>query len=303
MKYNILFVSVSIILSGCASNPFTAENSKGDVYSSVLSNTTTESTSYLQIAKDLFVAGQYKQAYQISSNLAEKNDVEAQYLLGYMIYYGYGVPADAEQGTKWITVSADTGHRPAIEALVLIKHGLTPDNKCSSVNFVPDTEVASQSEHESKPIKKSNSKSKTKQKDNQVSQSDELKKSNQISSIDLKEGEILITPKKKLAVKNKTIGYVESDKVWNRYTIQLMIDESQSTALNFKNDFMKKYPDLSNKVISYKSINKPYSYGVGFSTFKKNDDALIVRDNIKDRTNKSSLRIIRLDNFEPIGTD
>jgi len=94
---------------------------------------------YMNIAKDLYTAEQYKQAYQISAKLAKKNNVEAQYLLGYLYYYGQGVALDVKQGIKWISVSADSGYRPAIEALVLIKHGLTPENKCPSIDFYSDS--------------------------------------------------------------------------------------------------------------------------------------------------------------------
>lgn len=90
----------------------------------------TNDDEYLQIAKDLFVARQYKQAYRMAKKLAQNNSPEAHYLLGYLLYYGYGVKADREQGKMWIKKAADAGYRPAIEALVMIRYKLTPDKKC-----------------------------------------------------------------------------------------------------------------------------------------------------------------------------
>ncbi len=161
MKFTILTLSIALLLSGCSLNSIGLDDISLDTENNEAAANRVSSQNekdnkhktdepYLQIAKDLFIAGQYKQAYQISSNLAEKDQVEAQYLLGYMIYYGYGIPADIKQGTKWINVAADKGHRPAIEALILIKHGLTPDNKCSTINL--EGEVAGKTA--TRPLKK-----------------------------------------------------------------------------------------------------------------------------------------------------
>ncbi|MCW8931071.1 MAG: hypothetical protein OQL19_12630 [Gammaproteobacteria bacterium] len=283
MKLFFLLILLSFSLSGCYSNYFVKENSVSDETKHVSSNTSDNESaaSYLNIAKDLFVAGQYKQAYQIASNLSEQNNIEAQYLLGYMTYYGYGIPVDTTQGTKLITISADRGYRPAIEALVLIKHGLTPDNNCSSVNLQSDeTEVANNKIR--KEIK---------------SVEDDIK------SPKLKEGEVLITPKRERTNNKDVLDYVQSSKTWDRYTIQLMITKSKTYAQSYVKDFKKQNPDLSEYIISYQSKDEPHSYGVGFSTFKKNDDAIIVLENIKNRLNSPSLWIRRLDKFEPLNID
>ncbi len=199
MTFKILLVAASVMLYGCVSSSFSPDDSAENLLPSTTSSANKSDDSYLQIAKDLFVAGQYRQAYQISSNLAEKNNVEAQYLLGYMIFYGYGVPADEKQGTKWINVSADTGYRPAIEALVLIKHGLTPDNKCSSVNLLPESKNVSHSETSQEP----RNRAVTQHDQNaepmitDASASQKVKNTMALTSTQLKEGEVLITPKKK----------------------------------------------------------------------------------------------------------
>lgn len=92
---------------------------------------------YLTIAKDLFTAKQYKQSYRIVRKLAQRNNPEAHYLLGYMLYYGYGVKADKQQGAKWIKQAADAGNRSAIEAQVMIQYNLTPDKKCPAPDLKP----------------------------------------------------------------------------------------------------------------------------------------------------------------------
>ena len=273
MKFLFLFTTLSFLLSGCDSILPVNGNSENNIESFSDSQNTESDEYYLQIAKDLFVAQQYKQAYQIATHLAEKNNVEAQYLLGYMLYYGHGAPADIEQGTKWINVSADTGYRPAIEALVLIKHGLTPDNKCSSVNLLPEAKI----------------------------KDDELPKN---SELNLKGGEILITPQGIQSKENKTVDYVQSDKKWNRYTIQLMITESKQYAENYVQNFKNQYPDLSDYIITYQSKDhlqqKVREYGVGFSTFEKIEDAQIVLEEIKKRLNNPKMWIRKLEKFEPL---
>ncbi len=141
MKFILLLMLLSFSLSGCTLASLSSKSSEDNA--EVLSNSAASDSDeyYLQIAKDLFTAKQYKQAYQIATKLAENNNVEAQYLLGYMLYYGLGVTIDVEQGSKWINISADTGYRPAIEALIIIKHDLTSDKTCPTVNMVPENSV------------------------------------------------------------------------------------------------------------------------------------------------------------------
>jgi len=177
MKLLFLFFTLGLMLGGCTA--ITPKNK--DTYDQPRMNKEQQpepgsDAFYLNIAKELYVAQQYKQAYQITTGLAEKNNAEAQYLLGYLYYYGQGVPVDIKQGSKWISISADSGYRPAIEALVLIKHGLTPDNKCSPVNLAPQEETI---------VKKDVDNVSTIEKNEEVAH----------ETIELNKGEVLITPK------------------------------------------------------------------------------------------------------------
>ncbi len=126
MKFYLLIAVV--FLSGC--QYMTADTDTEDTNEKSIAINNSDDEEYLKIAKELFVAKQYKQSYQIARKLAQKDNPEAHYLLGYLLYYGYGVKADQEEGAKWIQKSADTGYRPAIEALVMIQYNLTPDKKC-----------------------------------------------------------------------------------------------------------------------------------------------------------------------------
>lgn len=135
MKQISLILLLGFLLSGCQTMSLWDEPEAIQDPSNIENNTKktlSDDADYLNIAKELYVAGQYKQAYQIASKLAEKGSPEAQYLLGYLVYYGQGVARDKEQGSKWIQMAADAGYRPAIEGHVMIKHGLTPDNKCET---------------------------------------------------------------------------------------------------------------------------------------------------------------------------
>lgn len=76
----------------------------------------------LQAGKASFEDGYYKEAFRQLLPLAVKGKPEAEYAVGYMYYYGYGVPEDDESGIFWMTKAADQNYPPAIRALQLIQH-------------------------------------------------------------------------------------------------------------------------------------------------------------------------------------
>lgn len=75
----------------------------------------------LQAGKQSFEGGYYKKAFRQLLPLAVKCQPEAEYAVGYMYYYGYGVPEDSESGMFWMTKAADQHYPPAIRALELIQ--------------------------------------------------------------------------------------------------------------------------------------------------------------------------------------
>jgi septal ring-binding cell division protein DamX len=94
-------------------------------------NSSKQSFEY-QKGKSSFENGYYKDAFHQLLPVAAQGKPEAQYAVGYMYYYGYGVPEDTESGTFWMTKAADQNYPPAIRALQIIHHP-TPDAE----SFVP----------------------------------------------------------------------------------------------------------------------------------------------------------------------
>lgn len=76
--------------------------------------------SELQQGKRYFVEGYYKSALRNLLPLACEGIPEAQYAIGYMYYYGYGVAQDTDVGYFWIKRAADQKYPPAINALQII---------------------------------------------------------------------------------------------------------------------------------------------------------------------------------------
>jgi TPR repeat protein len=70
--------------------------------------------------KRYFETGYYKRAMHQLMPLAISGEPEAQYAVGYMYYYGYGVAQDTDMGYFWIKKSADRRFPPAVVAYNMI---------------------------------------------------------------------------------------------------------------------------------------------------------------------------------------
>lgn len=101
----IFIVLLSLSLFACAKPPHSF---------------TPAQASELQQGKRLFVQGYYKRAMCRLLPLACDGNCEAQYAVGYMYYYGYGVAQDTDVGYFWVNRSAAQHYQPAIEALSLM---------------------------------------------------------------------------------------------------------------------------------------------------------------------------------------
>lgn len=77
----------------------------------------------LQQGKLNFAAGYYREAFHQLLPLAAQGSSEAQYAVGYMYYYGYGVPRDSGSGVFWIKKSAEQHDGPAVRALEMMMGG------------------------------------------------------------------------------------------------------------------------------------------------------------------------------------
>ena len=91
-----LFLPLCLHLSACQAHPFTPQ--------------------VVQQAKAEYENGYYKTAFYRLLPAAADGDKEAQYALGYMYYYGLGIPQDTQTGYFWIKRSADQGYGPAVKA-------------------------------------------------------------------------------------------------------------------------------------------------------------------------------------------
>lgn len=76
--------------------------------------------SELAQGKRYFEDGYYKKSMQQLLPLACDGNSEAQYAIGYMYYYGYGVAQDTFVGSFWIKRAAEQHYTPANEALITI---------------------------------------------------------------------------------------------------------------------------------------------------------------------------------------
>lgn len=85
--------------------------------------------SRLEYDKHLFEQGYYKKAMCILLPLACDGNAEAQYAVGYMFYYGYGVAQDTNVGYFWIERAACQGFMPAAKALELIQRNANRPKK------------------------------------------------------------------------------------------------------------------------------------------------------------------------------
>lgn len=74
----------------------------------------------LEIGKINYGEGKYKTAFHQLLPVAVNGNPQAQYAVGYMYYYGYGVPRDSESGLFWMNKAAAQKYPPAIKALYLI---------------------------------------------------------------------------------------------------------------------------------------------------------------------------------------
>src|SRR5258708_7539462 len=71
----------------------------------------------LQRGRINFESGYYKDAFRQLLPLASEGNKEAEYAVGYMYYYGYGVSRDSETGIFWIKKSAAQHYPQAEKAL------------------------------------------------------------------------------------------------------------------------------------------------------------------------------------------
>lgn len=99
--------SSALILTGCATNKKAAQQS------------------YTQ-GKASYAQQNYNSSFQEIQKAAQAGDPDAEYALGYMLYYGKGTPQNTPQATAWMNKAAAQGQPQAIKALELIQKSGNP---------------------------------------------------------------------------------------------------------------------------------------------------------------------------------
>ena len=67
-----------------------------------------------------FQVQDYRQAFIRLKPLAENGQVDAEYAVGYMFYYGQGVTEDRRRAWYWINRAANAGQTDALRAVKLL---------------------------------------------------------------------------------------------------------------------------------------------------------------------------------------
>lgn len=103
--YGVLIVLFGMLMQSCASTRHAVAMAEGRIY---------------------FQDGNFKEAFKKLLPAAADGDAKAQYAVGYMYYYGYGVTQDRQSGLFWIERSASKNYMPAIAALKVTNGVSTP---------------------------------------------------------------------------------------------------------------------------------------------------------------------------------
>ncbi len=77
-------------------------------------------TQNLNQGKQDFDSQNYTAALAKMQVLADKGNAQAEYAVGYMLYYGKGTPVDQKQGIQWIDKAADQGLAEAEQAKAIL---------------------------------------------------------------------------------------------------------------------------------------------------------------------------------------
>lgn len=101
------------LLSACVTAPVENQGAPKSAISQI------QQQRFLQ-GKALFKSKQYAEAVGLLLPLAQQGHIGAQYTVGYMYHYGYGLPRNEKESIRWIAVAAARGHLKAQQALSLI---------------------------------------------------------------------------------------------------------------------------------------------------------------------------------------
>jgi TPR repeat protein len=123
--WRTLSACLLLILGACSNVPVTSPQSTA----------ASQAEQQLSEAKHFFFNKQYDKAAALLLPLAQQGHLDAQYSIGYLYHYGYGLPRNEKESTRWIATAAARGHLIAQQALALINN--SHDKKGPSVRAVP----------------------------------------------------------------------------------------------------------------------------------------------------------------------
>lgn len=99
-----LLISIALVCAGCATTSGGEE----------------DENEQLEIAREQFLRKQYESSAITLLPLARAGNPEAQYSLGYLYYYGLGIPRNEDYGWQLIQASAERGNDRAVAALTMM---------------------------------------------------------------------------------------------------------------------------------------------------------------------------------------
>ncbi|MFI4955166.1 MAG: hypothetical protein ACHP9Y_04555 [Gammaproteobacteria bacterium] len=101
-----LLISVALLCSACATN----QKDEEDI----------EAEKQLDLAREQFLRKDYESSAISLLDLVRDGNADAQYSMGYLYYYGLGVPRNINYGRQLIQAAAEQNNARAIEALKLL---------------------------------------------------------------------------------------------------------------------------------------------------------------------------------------
>lgn len=111
MKKIILGLFVCIFaLAGCTASNEVVEQPTGSA----------SGTAGFMKAKAAYLAYDFPIAFPLMLKEAGAGNMQAQYAVGYMYFYGQGAGVDYEESLKWIRKAAEQGYAKAFKALAVV---------------------------------------------------------------------------------------------------------------------------------------------------------------------------------------
>lgn len=112
-----LFLGTSLCLllalSACSTAPTSPQNTRSSAQAELQQQRFSQ-------GRTLFLNRQYTEAATLLLPLAQQGHPGAQYSIGYLYHYGYGLPRNEKESVRWIAEAAARGHSLAQKALARI---------------------------------------------------------------------------------------------------------------------------------------------------------------------------------------